>query len=117
MSTAEHYTYRVQWSTEDAGYIGTVAELPSLSWVADSQDEAFSGIRTVVADVIADMLAEGEIPPPAIADRRYSGKFMVRVTPEVHRRLALEAAEQQVSLNRLAAARLLGPDAAGKLSA
>lgn len=43
-----------------------------------------------------------------VADRRYSGKFVVRLTPEAHRQLALEAAEQRVSLNRLAASRLVG---------
>ncbi len=33
-------------------------------------------------------------------------KFQVRVPPELHRRLALEAAESGVSLNRLASAKL-----------
>ncbi|MCP4549159.1 MAG: toxin-antitoxin system HicB family antitoxin, partial [bacterium] len=36
----------------------------------------------------------------------FSGKFMVRVPPEVHRRLAIQAAEAGISLNRLASARL-----------
>ncbi|GAB2492627.1 toxin-antitoxin system HicB family antitoxin [Nocardiopsis aegyptia] len=52
------------------------------------------------------MADSGEEPPEAIAERPYSGKFMVRVPLELHRQLALEAAEQHVSLNRLAAARL-----------
>lgn len=103
----DHYTYRVRWSTEDAAYIGTVAELPSLSWAAEQQAEAFAGIRTLVADVLDDMLANGEKPPEAIADRSYSGKFMVRLTPEAHRQLAIDAAEQHVSINRLAASRLM----------
>lgn len=106
--SAEHYTYRVRWSGEDEQYVATVAEMPSLSWLADTSSEAFEGIRTVVADVLEDMEASGEIPPEAIADRSYSGKFMVRVPPEVHRQLAIEAAEQHVSLNRLAATRLAG---------
>ncbi|MGA2466873.1 MAG: toxin-antitoxin system HicB family antitoxin, partial [Thermodesulfobacteriota bacterium] len=38
--------------------------------------------------------------------RRYSGKFMVRVPPEVHRNLAIRAAEAGVSLNRLASSKL-----------
>jgi predicted HicB family RNase H-like nuclease len=33
-------------------------------------------------------------------------RYMVQVPPELHRRLALEAAEAGVSLNRLASARL-----------
>lgn len=108
-ANAEHYTYRVRWSGEDSAYIGTVAEMPSLSWVAGTQAEAFAGIQALVVDVLDDMLANGEAPPEAIADRSYSGKFLVRVTPELHRRLAIDAAEQHVSLNRLAASRLAGP--------
>ena len=59
-----------------------------------------------VADCIGDMLAEGEEPPQPIADRTYSGKFLVRVPPETHAALVLRAAEQGVSLNRLVSARL-----------
>lgn len=108
MSVAEHYTYRVRWSVEDAAYVGTVAEMPSLSWAADDRAEAFAGIQRLAEEVVEDMTATGETPPLAIADRTYSGKFMVRVPPEVHRQLALEASEQNVSLNRLAASRLIG---------
>ncbi|MFT4187434.1 MAG: type II toxin-antitoxin system HicB family antitoxin [Aeromicrobium sp.] len=53
-----------------------------------------------------DMAATGETPPVPIADRRYSGKFMVRVPESLHRSLALAAAEQNVSLNRVASERL-----------
>jgi predicted HicB family RNase H-like nuclease len=52
------------------------------------------------------MQASAEEPPVAIADKRYSGKFQVRVPEEVHRRLAIRAAEQGVSLNALASSRL-----------
>ncbi|PPQ34910.1 toxin-antitoxin system HicB family antitoxin [Rhodopila globiformis] len=38
--------------------------------------------------------------------RTYSGKFIVRVLPELHRRLVIEAAEAQVSLNLLVSHRL-----------
>jgi predicted HicB family RNase H-like nuclease len=59
-----------------------------------------------VAEVVADMQANSETVPEPIATRRYSGRFMVRVPPELHRRLTLEAAEAGVSLNRLASAKL-----------
>ena len=64
------------------------------------------GIRTAVAEVVEDMQANGEAIPEALASRHFSGKFMVRVPPEVHRQLAVEAAEAGVSLNRLASAKL-----------
>ena len=103
---ADHYTYRVTWSAEDEEYVGLCAEFPSLSWLASTQEGAFSGIRVLVADCIADMQANNETPPEPMADRTYSGKFMVRVPPETHRALAIRAAEEGVSLNRLVSSRL-----------
>ncbi len=102
----DHYTYRVTWSEEDQQYVGLCAEFPSLSWLATSLEAALRGIRSVVADVVADMNKSGEPVPAPLASRRFSGKFMVRVPPDVHRGLALEAAEAGVSLNRLATVKL-----------
>jgi predicted HicB family RNase H-like nuclease len=103
---SDRYTYRVTWSEEDQEYVGLCAEFPSLSWLASSPEAALRGIRTVVANVIEDMQANGEVIPKALASHRFSGKFMVRIPPEIHRRLAVEAAEAGVSLNRLASAKL-----------
>ena len=104
--TVDHYTYRVTWSADDEEYVGLCAELPSLSWLAPTQEAAFSGIRNVVADCVADMRADNETVPEPFADRSYSGRFVVRVPPETHRALAIRAAEEGVSLNRLVSARL-----------
>ncbi len=102
----DQYTYRVTWSQEDNQCVGLCAEFPSLSWLDGTPEKALRGIRKVVAEVVADMQANDEPVPEPISQRRYSGKFMVRVPPEVHRRLALEAAEENVSLNRVISAKL-----------
>jgi predicted HicB family RNase H-like nuclease len=102
----DRYTYRVTWSEEDEEYVGLCIEYPSLSWLAPTPQEALEGIRQVVADVVADMEAKEERVPEPIALRHYSGKFTVRIPPDLHRRLALEAAESGISLNRLASAKL-----------
>lgn len=102
----DHYTYRVTWSEEDREYVGLCAEFPGLSWLAVAPEAALRGIRSVVADVVADMSRQREPIPAPLASRSFSGKFMVRVPPHIHRELALEAAEAGVSLNRLASAKL-----------
>jgi len=102
----DRYTYRVTWSEDDNEYVGLCAEFPSLSWLASTPEAALKGIRRVVEDVVKDMRENGEAVPEPIASRRYSGKFMVRVPPEVHRNLAIKAAEAGVSLNRLASSKL-----------
>ncbi len=102
----DHYTYRVTWSEEDGEYIGLCVEFPSLSWLASEPEAALQGIRQVIADVVGDMQANGEPIPEPLAAKKYSGRFIVRVPPELHRQLALEAAESGVSLNRLASDKL-----------
>jgi predicted HicB family RNase H-like nuclease len=101
-----HYTYRVTWSPEDQKYIGLCAEFASLSWLAKTPEKALKGIQKIVADVVTDLQASGEPVPVALAEKSYSGEFRVRIPPSLHRNLALMAAEQGVSLNRLASAKL-----------
>jgi len=102
----DHYTYRVTWSEDDNEYVGLCSEFPSVSWLAETQELALKGIRNVVEEVVQDMQANNESVPEPIAVKRFSGKFMVRVPPDVHRNLALKAAEAGVSLNRLASSKL-----------
>jgi predicted HicB family RNase H-like nuclease len=103
---SDRYTYRVMWSDEDGEFIGLCAEFPSLSWLASTSEKALRGIRAVVKDCITDMVKGKEELPLPLSSRKYSGKFMVRVPPDVHRHLAMEAAESGVSLNRIASAKL-----------
>ena len=102
----KHYTHRVTWSTEDGEHLDLCTEFPSLSSLAKTPEAALKGIQKVVADVVTDMQASGEAVPEALAEKHYSGEFRVRIPPQLHRSLALTAAEQGVSLNRLASAKL-----------
>jgi predicted HicB family RNase H-like nuclease len=106
--SVDHYSYRVTWSQEDGEHVGLCTEFPSLSWLDASPEKALSGIRKAVSEVVADMIQTGEPIPQPLAERHYSGEFRVRIPPQVHRSLAMEAAEQRISLNRLASAKLAG---------
>ena len=102
----DKYTYRVTWSEDDSEYVGLCAEFPSLSWLASTQEAALNGIRNTVKLAIADMMSAGEAIPQPLATKNYSGKFLVRVPPEIHRKLEMQAAEAKVSLNRLVSSKL-----------
>ena len=102
----EKFSYRITWSSADDSFVGLCAEFPSLSWVADTQDEAFKGIRKLIKEVIVDMEKNGEHIPEPLATKSFSGKFMVRVPPEVHRHLTMKALEAHVSLNRYVSEKL-----------
>ena len=100
MVNYDHYSYKVTWSVEDEEFVGLCAEYPSLSYLDKDRHAALEGIINLVKDVVADLEANGEKVPEPIAEKSYSGKFQVRTTPELHRKLAIEAAEENVSLNR-----------------
>ncbi len=102
----DRYTYRVTWSEDDNEYVGLCTEFPSISWLALTPEAALKGIRKLVADVVKDITETGETVPEPIACRSYSGKFMVRIPPDVHRKLVVQAAESAVSLNRIASSKL-----------
>ena len=95
-----HYTYRVSWSPEDQEFVATCLELPSLSWLAPTQDEALHGLRDLVDEVVEDMHRNGEPIPDPLSSRSYSGKFNLRVGERLHRQLAIKAAEEHLSLNQ-----------------
>jgi predicted HicB family RNase H-like nuclease len=106
MVNHKHYTYRVLWSEEDNEFVGLCAEFPSLSYLDADMVAALQGIVDLVEQIVRDMAANNEPIPEPIATRQYSGKFQVRITPESHRMLAIRAAEEGVSLNRLVSAKL-----------
>lgn len=106
MINYEHYTYRVTWSPEDNEFVGLCIEFPSLSYLDETQIKALEGIRELVKEVVVDMQANGEKIPEPLAEKKYSGKFQVRISPDLHRELSIRAAEQNMSLNRYVSHRL-----------
>ena len=106
INSSDLYTYRVMWSKEDEEFIGLCAEFPSLSWLAESKEEAIKGITELVSNVMSDMESNGEMTPVPLSMKRYSGNLSIRIPPEVHRKLAIQAAESNVSINRLISVKL-----------
>ena len=114
---SNHYTYRAEWSPEDNEYVGLVAEFPSLSWLAPTAADAVAGASRLVDDVLTDMAEAGETPPTPLTERRYSGNLSFRTSPAQHRALAIEAAEQNVSVNQLLVYKTAGSGPASRPAA
>jgi len=106
MYKAEDYTYRVFWSESDQEYVGSVVEFPYVSFLDKNRSKAFEGVTKAVEDVLAIYLEDGEEPAVPLGKRKYTGKFALRMTKEQHQRVAMEAAEQGVSINQLLVSRV-----------
>lgn len=103
---AEEYSFRVQYSPDDRAFIGLVGELPGLSAFSDTLEGAIKEIKTVLVEGLQLLAERGEQIPEPLSRREYSGKFVVRLTPSLHRRLATEALRKGVSLNEHATEKL-----------
>ncbi|NJM74764.1 MAG: type II toxin-antitoxin system HicB family antitoxin [Acaryochloridaceae cyanobacterium RU_4_10] len=104
---AKFYTYRVFWSDEDREFVGLCTEFPGMSWLDEDHQKAFLGIVALVQECIDDLKTHNETIPEPLSQKQYTGKFMVRILPDQHRELAIQAAEQGVSLNRLVSSKLV----------
>ena len=106
---AEHYLYTVGWSDDDEAYVARIAEFPSLAAHGDSQEAALRAIQQVVRAVLKDMVTSKEPIPQPLGKRSFSGRLNVRMPSYLHRYLAIEAAQQSVSLNQLINLKLESP--------
>ena len=104
---ASDYTYRVFWSDEDEAWVAVADEFKYMSYISEQdQFDAFAGIVELIGETVEEIYSDGKEPPAPFSKQEYSGRFALRMTPEQHRRLAIEAAEMGVSMNQLLVSRI-----------
>jgi predicted HicB family RNase H-like nuclease len=109
-SGVNRYAYRIEWSPDEEAYVASCIEVPHVKRAAPTGQQALVDIAEAVDQYVADARACGEAAPTLLSERSYSGTFVVRTSPELHGRLALEAAEQRVSMNQWVVQKLSGRD-------
>jgi len=97
----ERYTYRIAWSQEDGVFVARCVEFPGLDAHGRSQAEALRQIKTAVAEALKWLSDEKRDAPEPLGSKKFRGHLTLRVPPEVHRELAIKAAEEKVSINQL----------------
>ena len=91
------YTGSVEYSAEDEVLHGRILFIRSLiTYEADDAKGLASAFKEAVDDYLEDCNKQ-HIEP----EQPFKGSFNVRVSPELHRKAALRAREQGVSLNRI----------------
>ena len=105
-SKVDRFTYRIEWSGEDKAYIARCAEFPGLGAHGKTQEEALNQARIAVAGMLEWLRDEGKEVPVPLGEKQFRGHISLRVPPDVHRAMAIQAAEQNVSLNQLILSKL-----------
>jgi predicted RNase H-like HicB family nuclease len=82
---------------------GVVKELPGVVGQGQTAAEAIEQTKHSMRAWIASALEDGEFVPMPEAEQQYSGRFLTRVSPGLHARLAQRAAAEGMSLNQLVA--------------
>jgi len=103
---AKSYDYSISFDGEDNIYIAKCAELPSLMAHGKTQIEALREIIKVVEEALKWMEEDGEDLPSPFSLMKFSGKIGLRMSPEQHRRVAINASVQGISINKYITSKL-----------
>jgi predicted HicB family RNase H-like nuclease len=104
---AERYTYRIEWSQEDGAFVTRCVEFPGLGAHGRSQEEALRQIKSAVVGALKWLRDEKREAPEPLGTKKFRGHLTLRVPPEVHRELAIKAAEERVSINQLILSKII----------
>lgn len=100
--TLDGYEAQVSYDEEAGLFHGEVVNLRDvITFQGRSVNELKRAFKASIADYLAFCLERGEAP-----EKPYSGQFMVRVEPPLHRAVATAARRAGVSLNKWVAATL-----------
>ncbi|HRY51975.1 MAG TPA: toxin-antitoxin system HicB family antitoxin [Candidatus Paceibacterota bacterium] len=104
---AARYAKFVEWSDEDRCFIGRCPEL--MLGGIHGQDEAkvYAELCRAVEEMVGLIHADGQEMPCPLGQKEFSGKFVLRIEPAIHRRLAAKALAAGESLNSYCAKALL----------
>lgn len=91
----------IQWSEKDQAYVAQVPELPGCATHGKTYAEAARHTEDAIETWIEGARESGYPVPEPLSYRRFSGKFVTRIDPNLHRDLAMRAKESGKTLNGL----------------
>jgi len=90
----------VFYSREDNGWIAVIPELPGCSAFGKSPEQAIKELGVARELWVGAAREEKRQVPEPLAGKELTGKLLLRLPKELHRKLAYEAREQGISLNQ-----------------
>jgi predicted HicB family RNase H-like nuclease len=97
---SDDYLKVIEWSEEDQCYIGTAPGLIVGGVHGKNQAKVFKDICGMVQETIDVFLKEGKPLPPETANKKFSGKIALRISPDLHKNLAIKAKLHGESVNK-----------------
>ena len=101
MKASDNYIKIVEWSEEDKSYVGSCPALMLGGVHGDDETKVYKELCAVVEEWISQYQKDGDPLPDPTAGKTFSGKFVLRIEPELHRTLYIESLRCGESLNTL----------------
>jgi predicted RNase H-like HicB family nuclease len=98
-SKAARYTKIVEWSEEDGCFVGSAPPLIGPCCHGKDETKVYAELCQIVEEWIGLLEGDGHALPESLAAKKFSGKFVLRLEPAIHRRLAAKALAAGESLN------------------
>ena len=94
------YSYHIEYDPKDKIYIGRCAEFPSLKAHGNTQEQSLKEIKIAVSGALKWMKNEKKSYPEPFNLHQFSGEFRIRMSPEKHRKIAIESSLNKISMNQ-----------------
>jgi len=104
---AARYMKIVEWSDEDGCFVGSAPPLVGQCCHGKDETKVYAQLCQIVREWIEILEGDGGKLPEPLAAKKFSGKFVLRVDPALHRRLAAKALAAGESLNSFCAKTLV----------
>jgi len=105
---SDTYLKIVEWSEEDQCYVGSAPPLIGPCCHGDDEADVYRELCRIVEEWIEIYEEDGRVPPrsPFRPGKGFSGRFVLRVEPELHKALAIRSVQEGKSLNAYVAQKL-----------
>ena len=100
---AARYMKIVEWSDEDDCFVGSAPPLIGPCCHGADETKVYAELCQIVEEWIEILETDGHPLPGPLAGKDFSGKFVLRIEPSLHRRLAAKALAAGESLNSFCA--------------
>ena len=98
-TAAARYLKIVEWSDADGCFVGSAPPLIGQCCHGKDETKVYAELFRIVEEWIEILASDGQKLPEPLAAKKFSGKFVLRVEPALHRRLAAKALAAGESLN------------------
>ncbi|MCP5467820.1 MAG: type II toxin-antitoxin system HicB family antitoxin [Deltaproteobacteria bacterium] len=105
MKEKDQYLKIVEWSEEDQCYVGSIPGWIGKCCHGNDEKKVYAQLCKILDEWI-EIYKKDKRPLPAPTNKKYSGRFVLRIDRDLHKVLAIQASNEGESLNNFVSKKL-----------